>query len=933
MSSGRIVVSFIMFSIAGFAIFRIPDILFVEGNTSMALISLGAHCLAVLLVFLIHRYRRFLEEAFFMPLALYLIVCVSSYFMGSFLYFFPTCIGICCIDALYFNRRALLKYLIVSNSLSLVLIILGLPLRHPTRQILLYEILMQWYLCFFSSFFIYRVTAYASNKNNVAIRAQNSFHALLAVTSNMIVLVDDQYRITYYSKSFARLAKLEDSPLTIGGSIFDLIKEPEIKQLIYEIHEKSHNNCPDFFQYDRELILQDGPGSRRYYFTIISVRLTGEIKGRLITMLDVTAMMRAKLDAEAASRSKTAFLATMSHEIRTPLNAIIGLSEIELQKKLPMDIRLNVEKIRSSGSSLLSIVNDILDISKIEAGSFALVLVEYDVPSMVNDVIQLNSVRIGAKPLAFKVEIDETIPSKLFGDELRVKQVLTNLLSNAFKYTEEGIVHFTIAWERLGENARLIFTVKDTGRGIRETDIPALFSEYRQLDSQANRHIEGTGLGLSITKTLVELMGGGVTVESVYGQGSVFTAHVIQDIKDGKPIGRITARNLEQFRFRDTIQSRGLRLARSYMPYGKVLVVDDVETNLDVARGLLLPYGLGIDVAASGQDAIDKVRAVAFDSPNAQYNLILMDHMMPSMDGIEAVKNIRATIDSEYARNVPIIALTANALAGNADMFMARGFNGYISKPIDVMQLDAILNNWVRNRQPKETLLQAEMEQALRGDHEAQDASGILENLVVEGVDLGQGLDRYRTEAAYLDILRSYYVHTPGMLEKMRNPVRESLAGYMVMVHGLKGSSYGICANGIGEKAEELENAARNGNFELVETDNGSFIEMVELLLLDLGDILKKAADSREAKQKAEAPDSALLQELLEAARRYKSTAMEKVMAELESYHYETGSELIRWLREQIDNLEYEVVQNQLAKPDPLVLDGPVERDMEREGP
>ena len=562
-----------------------------------------------------------------------------------------------------------------------------------------------------------------------------------------------------------------------------------------------------------------------------------------------------------------------------------------------------------------------LDISKIESGSFELVSSEYDVPSMINDTVQLNIVRIGSKPIVFKLHVDETIPIKLYGDELRVKQILNNLLSNAFKYTEEGSVNFRIAWKQRGGDACLVFTVQDTGRGMKREDVPRIFSEYSQLDAKANRHIEGTGLGLSITRNLVTLMRGTITVDSKYGKGSTFTVRLPQRIVDQQPIGEQTARNLELFRFRENRKSHGIRLMRNYMPYGKVLVVDDVETNLDVAKGLMLPYGLSVDFALSGKEAIEKIRAAGEDNAPLRYDLVLMDHMMPGMDGLEAVRIIRSEIESAYAKNVPIIALTANALAGNEEMFLSNGFDAYISKPIDVMQLDVALNTWIRNKQSQDILSRAEMEKA-QAEENTKSAPGLLDGLFLEGIDLVLGRERYNNENAYLDILRSYYLHTPALLEKMKSLSREgggvSLSEYAVTVHGLKGSSYGICANAVGRGAEELENAARAGDIDRVLADNAPFIEMVRLLLLDLKELLQKAGAGKKNKTKAAAPDPAMLSRLLDAASRYRASLMEEVLAGLESFEYESGGELIAWLRDQMDNLEYEAIRTRLESPNPF---------------
>jgi signal transduction histidine kinase/CheY-like chemotaxis protein/HPt (histidine-containing phosphotransfer) domain-containing protein len=657
-----------------------------------------------------------------------------------------------------------------------------------------------------------------------------------------------------------------------------------------------------------------GSGELRIYITNTTAMRdkSGKVEGIMLLFHDVTETLQAKEAAEEASRAKSAFLATMSHEIRTPLNAIIGLSEIQLQRELPEEVLGDLEKIYSSGSTLLGIINDILDISKIEAGNLELIPVEYDTPSLINDTVQLNIVRIGSKPITFKLNIDDTIPAKLLGDELRVKQVLNNILSNAFKYTREGTVTLQIRWEQQGDDAWMIFSVSDTGQGIREEDKGKLFSEYSQLNTKANRKIEGTGLGLSITKRLVELMGGSIDVESEYGSGSVFTVRICQGIVDSRPIGREVTENLRSFRLIETKRSRGKNLVRARMPYGKVLVVDDVPTNLDVAKGLMLPYGLAIDCVLSGPEAIERVRQGA-----VKYDVIFMDHMMPGMDGIEATKIIRSEIGTEYAGTVPIIALTANALAGNEEMFLASGFNGFLAKPIDIFKLDGALNQWVRDKQTEETLWKAEREKIAEA---SVSSGGLLETARLEGMDFAAGLKRYGTEEIYLKILQSYKTHSPGLLDKLCSLTRETLPDYAITVHGLKGASYGVCANEIGKAAEELEQAAKAGDYERVASKNAAFIARTEKLLGGLGKLLESAAEGGEEKQKAAVPDKALLEKLLDASKRFKPAIMEEAIAELESCEYESGGELIPWLREQLDNLEYDAIREKLESPyGPLV--------------
>jgi CheY-like chemotaxis protein len=381
-----------------------------------------------------------------------------------------------------------------------------------------------------------------------------------------------------------------------------------------------------------------------------------------------------------------------------------------------------------------------------------------------------------------------------------------------------------------------------------------------------------------------------------------------QKIIDERPIGQEVAENLMSFRLIETRRSRSKNLVRTRMPYGKVLVVDDVATNLDVARGLMLPYGLTIDCVLSGQEAIDKIR-----EEEVTYDVVFMDHMMPEMDGIEATRIIRNEIGSEYAKTVPIIALTANALAGNEEMFLAAGFNAFIAKPIDIMRLDVLLNQWVRDKQTEETIWKAEQEQAAIGiEAEFGAVGGFLEKAKVEGVDFEAGLKRYEEEDIYMQVLQSYVTHSPQLLDKLRTLTRETLPDYAITVHGLKGSSYGVCANETGKAAEELEHAAKAGDYETVSARNAAFIAKAEACIEDLRKLLQKAEGEEDEKSKAAAPDRELLEKLLDAARHFKPTIMEDLVTELESCEYKSGGELIPWLREQLDNLEYDAIREKL---------------------
>ncbi len=613
-------------------------------------------------------------------------------------------------------------------------------------------------------------------------------------------------------------------------------------------------------------------------------------------------------DAKAANSAKSSFLAHMSHEIRTPLNAVVGFTELTLGKEaLDCEIKDQLEKIHASGMTILSIVNDILDISKIESGKFEIYPVQYDTPSLINDIVTLNIVRIGEKPIKFKLSVDENLPALLYGDELRVKQIFNNLLSNAFKYTNEGTVSWRMAFECDGGDVWLVSSIEDTGIGMKPESVQKLFTDYNQVDAQTNRKVEGTGLGLAITKRLVEMMGGTITVESEYGKGSVFSIRLRQGFVTDTPIGKAAAHNLAERRYALVKRGGQGKLARVDLSYAHVLIVDDIVTNLDVVKGMMKPYGVKIDCALSGPQAIEMIRA-----GRPSYSAVFMDHMMPGMDGIEATRIIREEIGTDYAQNIPIIALTANAIIGNEEMFLSHGFQDFISKPIDMAKLDASLRRWVRDKEREKALIGAE-ENAATSDQASADMeaepSALSAGIIIDGLDIQKALNRFGgDEAALIDVLRSYAANTPPLIGKLDEYLaREDMDGYGIVVHGIKGASYGIFAEEAGRVAEALEAAAKAGETDVVKAGHSGFTLKAEALISAINTALAEI-DAAVNLPAAAKPDPALLQELRDACGAFDMNRVDTAMEQLDSFKYERGGELVTWLREQVNNMDFEII-------------------------
>ncbi len=392
-------------------------------------------------------------------------------------------------------------------------------------------------------------------------------------------------------------------------------------------------------------------------------------------------MKELKDQAESANRAKSVFVSNMSHEIRTPMNAIVGLTEVLLRRDRDAEDKQYLMNIKSSGEALLDIINDLLDFSKIEAGKFEIVKDSYDVAQMMRDIEVIGKTRIGDKNVTLVMDIDRQIPKLLYGDGLRIRQVILNIMNNAVKYTEEGTVTLSVRQEACdGENVQLQVSVADTGQGIRQEDLDGLFDAFTQVDIKKNQGKEGTGLGLAISRQLVELMGGQLRVESEYGKGSRFYFTLREGVRSTEAIGDYTRTQAQPEQADEDIFT-------FQAPDAQILLVDDNEINQEVAKALMEPFAMQIDVASNGKQAVEMVL-------KKQYDIVFMDHFMPVMDGQKATEIIRG-MEGEAFQSLPVIALTADAVQGVREELFQAGMNDFVSKPIDVADVSRVLRQWL----------------------------------------------------------------------------------------------------------------------------------------------------------------------------------------------------------------------------------------------
>ena len=639
--------------------------------------------------------------------------------------------------------------------------------------------------------------------------------------------------------------------------------------------------------------------------TVVDWLLLGTVALGLLVLLVfnflILALYNRKLAeaAEAANQAndaKSYFLSTMSHDIRTPMNAILGLNEMVLRDSHEDEIVAYSESIRTAGKTLLGLINDILDFSKIEAGKMDIINVDYSFVSMLNDLVNMVQGKADDMGLTFNLDVDKNIPMILNGDEIRIKQIITNILSNAVKYTKEGSVTLKAGFEKIADDpnsVRLLISVSDTGIGIKPEDLKRLFVAFERIDEKRNRNIEGTGLGMSIAQSFLAMMGSHMEVESEYGKGSTFSFALVQGVKSWNPVG-----DYEET-FKRSVSERQSYRERFTAPYARLLVVDDTPVNLSVFKSLLKRTKVQIDAAGSGDEGILFYK-------QKHYDVIFLDHMMPDKDGIETLKEMKE-IGETLNRETPVVCLTANAISGMREMYINAGFDDYLTKPIDPDRLETLLLRYI----PKGKIAPA-------SDDDEEDDYFIPDFIFkLESIDVNSGLIHCGSRESYMVTLKMYLDAGPKNADDIEKywSVRD-LKNTTVKVHALKSTSRVIGALKLGDFAARLEKAGDSGDTDTLEKELGDLLDQYRELIKELEPLNEieydEASDDRPLISEKDMKEAYTA--LAEFCASFDYDSVVNIVESLDGYRFpEEEATRFDALKKAVDNFDYDLIPGILS--------------------